>query len=181
MPFRLIHRFRKRPLRGGLTRATDGSVAIEFAMLALPFVFMIFAILELCVVFMLDSVLDNATSETGRLIRTGQAQAAGMTGEQFKTILCGRMSIFSGECADRVTIDVRVIPQFAYVPPDPMKDGTFDPSVLSYTNGAPRNLILVRVWYRHTLMTPFLSQGLSRLGDGTARMAATTAFRNEPA
>lgn len=149
-------------------------------MVALPFCLMIFSILELGLVFVLDSVLDNATAETGRLVRTGQAQATAMTPEQFTTSLCGRMSVFSSGCADRVTIDVRKIPQFATVPPDPMKDGTFDPSVLGYTNGDPGDLVLVRVWYKHTLITPFLSQGLSRLNDGTARLSATTAFRNEP-
>jgi len=182
MPFRPDRRFRKAPLRRGFLRATDGSAAIEFGMVALPFLFMVFAILELCLVFVLDSVLDNATAQTGRLVRTGQASAASMTAEQFKTSLCGRMSIFSGDCASRVTIDVREIPQFAIVPPDPMADGTtFDPGVLTYTNGDPGDLILVRVWYRHPLITPLLAQGLSRLNDGTARLTAATAFRNEPA
>lgn len=149
-------------------------------MVALPFCLMIFSILELGLIFVLDSVLDNATSETGRLVRTGQASAASMTAQQFKTSLCGRMSVFSGDCDARVSVDVRKIPQFAVVPPDPMADGTFDPDVLTYTNGDPGDLILVRVWYRHPLITPFLDQGLSRLNDGSARLSATTVFRNEP-
>jgi Flp pilus assembly protein TadG len=181
MPFRPARRFRKTPFRRGLLRATDGSAAVEFGMLAFPFLLMIFAILELCLVFVLDSVLDNATARTGRLVRTGQASAASMTPEQFKASLCSRMSIFSADCADRVTIDVREIEQFAIVPPDPMVAGTFDSGVLTYTNGDPGDLILVRVWYRHPLITTFLAQGLSRLNDGTVRLTATTAFRNEPA
>ena len=167
--------------RRGLWRADDGATAVEFGMVAFPFFFMMFAILELALVFVLDSVLENAAIETGRLIRTGQASAQNMTAEQFKTSLCSRMSIFSGDCEDRADVDVRVIPQFDIDPPDPMADGTFDESSLTYANGAPGDLILVRVWYRHPLVTPFLAQGLSRLGDGTARLTATTAFRNEPA
>jgi len=181
MLFRPDRRFRKTPLRRGLLGATDGSAAIEFGVLAFPFLLMVFAILELCLVFVLDSVLDSATAQTGRLVRTGQASAASMSAEQFKTSLCSRMSIFSADCADRVTIDVREIPQFAIVPPDPMADGSFDPTSLTYTNGDPGDLILVRVWYRHPLITTFLAQGLSRLNDGTVRLTATTAFRNEPA
>jgi hypothetical protein len=73
-----------------------------------------------------------------------------------------------------------VIPQFATIPPDPMDGGAFDDGVLTYSNGAPGDLILVRVWYRHPLITTFLSQGLSRLDDGTAMLTAATAFRNEP-
>lgn len=150
-------------------------------MVALPFCLMMFAILELGLVFVTDSVLENATIETGRLIRTGQASAQSMTAAQFKTSLCGRMSIFAPDCAARASVDVRVIPQFATVPPDPMAGGTFNTGSLTYSNGNPGDLVLVRVWYKQPLLTTFLAQGLSRLGDGTAMLTATTAFRNEPA
>lgn len=149
-------------------------------MVVLPFCLMIFAILELGIVFVTDSVLENATIETGRLIRTGQASAQGMTADKFKTALCSRMSVFASDCPSRATIDVRVIPQFATTPPDPMAGGVFSDAGLTYTNGQPKNIMLVRVWYRQPLVTTFMSQGLSRLNDGTARMTATTAFRNEP-
>lgn len=150
-------------------------------MVALPFCMMMFAILELGLVFVTDSVLENAAIETGRLIRTGQASAQNMTATEFKTSLCSRMSIFAPDCATRASVDVRVIPQFAVTPPDPMADGTFDAASLTYANGNPGDLILVRVWYRQPLLTTFLGQGLSRLNDGAAMLTATTAFRNEPA
>lgn len=150
-------------------------------MVALPFIMMMFAILELGIVFVTDSVLENATIETGRLVRTGQAGAQSMTADTFKTALCSRMSIFSGDCNSRATVDVRVIPQFATTPPDPMADGTFNNGVLTYNNGAPGDLVLVRVWYRQPLLTPFLAQGLSQMNDGVTMLTATTAFRNEPA
>lgn len=175
----------RRRTRGGfarrLLRAREGSAAVEFGMVALPFCLMIFAILELGLVFVTDSVLENATIETGRLVRTGQASAQSMTAEQFKTSLCGRMSIFAGDCATRASVDVREIPQFAITPPDPTASGTFDADSLTYTVGDPGDLILVRVWYRQPLLTTFMAQGLSRLNDGAALLTATTAFRNEPA
>ena len=104
-----------------------------------------------------------------------------MTAAQFKSELCGRMSIFSADCIDRATIDVRVVPMFNAPTPDPLADGAFNPGGLGYTNGSPGNFVLVRVWYRHTLLTTFLSQGLSHTGDRTAMLTATTAFKNEPA
>lgn len=176
---------RRRRLRGpfvrSLIRSTNGSAAVEFGMVALPFIMMVFAILELGIVFVTDSVLENATIETGRLVRTGQASAQSMTAATFKTSLCGRMSIFAADCASRATVDVRVIPQFATTPPDPMDGGTFNNGVLTYSNGVPGDLVLVRVWYRQPLLTTFLAQGLSRMNDGAAMLTATTAFRNEPA
>ena len=163
-------------------RNRDGSSAVEFAMVAFPFFFMMFAIIELGMVFVTDSVLDTAVIETGRLVRTGQAAGSNLTAEEFKTQLCGKMSIFSGQCASRATVDVREIPQFRNQnPPDPMASGTsFDPSQLTYTTGQPGSLILVRTWYKQPLFTPFLKQALSQLGDGDTIMTATTAFRNEP-
>jgi Flp pilus assembly protein TadG len=178
-------RSRRLSSRGGfvrrLLREREGSAAIEFGMVALPFCLMMFAILELALVFVTDSVLANATLETGRLVRTGQAEAQAMTAEQFKTSLCSRMSIFAPDCASRATVDVREIPQFATTPPNPVSGGTFDDGVLTYSNGQPGSLMVVRVWYRHPLVTTFLAQGLSRLDDGTALLTSTTAFRNEPA
>lgn len=171
----------RRRFAARLLAARDGSTAVEFAMVALPFCLMMFAILELGLVFVTDSVLENAAIETGRLIRTGQASAQSMTAAQFKTSLCGRMSIFAPDCAARATVDVRVIPQFATTPPDPMAGGTFNTGALTYSNGNPGDLILVRVWYRQPLLTTFLGQGLSRLNNGAAMLTATTAFRNEPA
>jgi Flp pilus assembly protein TadG len=170
-----------RPSRRSLRRAREGSVAVEFAMVALPFCLMIFAILELALVFVTDSVLENATIEQGRLVRTGQAEASGMTAEQFKNGVCARMSVFAVDCANRLTVDVRIIPQFNTTPPDPMAGGTFNAGGLTYSNGTPGDLVLVRSWYKLPLITTFMAQGLSRLKDGTVRMTATTAFRNEPA
>lgn len=149
--------------------------------MVLPFCFMIFSILEVALIFTLDSVLENAAIDTGRLVRTGQASAQGMTAAQFKSRLCSRMSIFEGDCDTRATIDVRVIPQFNTTPPDPLAGEGFDPSGLTYANGNPGDLVLVRVWYQHPLLTSFLAQGLSQVGDRTAVLTATTAFRNEPA
>jgi Flp pilus assembly protein TadG len=169
-----------RRLRRDLLRDRDGSAAVEFAFVAFPFCLMIFAILEVALVFTLDSVLENAAIATGRLVRTGQASAQGMTAAQFKSELCSRMSVFSDECETRATVDVRVIPQFNFAPPDPLAGDGFDSGGLGYTNGNPGNLMLVRVWYQHPLVTTFLSQGLAKVAPNTAVLTATTAFRNEP-
>ena len=161
--------------------ARRGSTAVEFAMVAAPFFFMLFAVLELAFVFVLDSVLENAVIETGRLVRTGLAECEDFNADQFKTALWARMSIFASDCATRVTVDVREIPQFTNPnPPDPTAGETFSEAGLGYDHGDPGSLMLVRAWYRHSLFTPFLEQGLARMGDGKAILTATTAFRNEP-
>lgn len=168
--------FTGRPLRRGLLRNRDGSAAVEFAMMALPFFFMLFAILEVALIFTLDALLETATLDVGRLVRTGQASAQGLTPAEFKARMCSRMSVFSGACATHASIDVRVVTSFSTPPQDPVVDGTTP----SFDTGQPGNLMLVRVWYPHPLQTGFLAQALSRSSTGEAVLTSATAFKNEP-
>lgn len=163
-------------------RSREGSTAVEFALIATPFFFMLFAIFEIALLFVTNLVLENAVLQTGRLIRTGEASNSNMSSAEFKTALCAKMAIFSGDCPSRATVDVRVISTFRNVTPtDPLADGkTFDASKLTYATGAPGNLMLVRVWYRQPLITPFLTQALSTLNSGATILTATTTFINEP-
>ena len=49
-----------------------------------------------------------------------------------------------------------------------------------YDGGNPGDLVLVRVWYVHPLVTPLLNQATSRIGAGKVLLMSATAFRNEP-
>ena len=159
----------------------DGSAAIEFAIVALPFFFVIFAILELGVIFLVDSVMETAVQQTSRLVRTGQAQEQGITGDDFRSRLCANMIVFEGDCLARAIVDVRVIPQFNDPgPPNPVVNGEFDTSQLGYQAGDAGDLMLVRVWYEQPVFTPILSKALTPLDSGGALIVVTAAFRNEP-
>ncbi|MDQ1154532.1 TadE/TadG family type IV pilus assembly protein [Brevundimonas sp. SORGH_AS_0993] len=166
-------------MRGG--RRREGAAAVEFAFVALPFFFMIFAMLELGLAFVVDSLLENAVVETSRLVRTGQASSQKFDQTKFKSAVCERMGVFNSDCRDRLTVDVRVIPQFTTPnPPNPIRDGEMDPKQVIYDGGQPGDLILVRAWYQQPLVTPLLSQAGSRLKNGALLLSAATAFRNEP-
>lgn len=176
---RRLHDLTRFPRR--LARARDGATAVEFAMVAAPFFFMLFALFEVGHLFVLSSTLENATMDAGRRIRTGQLQSEGGGVAAFRTNLCSRMSIFQAQCEANLEIDVRVMPQFSAAPPDPMADGeTFNEGVLTFVPGGREDIVLVRAWWRQPLFTPLMSQGLSRLGDGKAVLTAAAAFRNEP-
>lgn len=150
-------------------------------MVALPFFFMMYAIFEVGRAFVLSSTLENAVMDAGRKIRTGQVQTQGGTATTFKTEVCRQMGIFAGDCASRLSVDVRVLPQFSDPnPPDPTAGGTFREDNLTFQPGGPEDIILVRTWFRQRLFTPFMASGLTRLSDGTAVISSATAFRNEP-
>jgi hypothetical protein len=162
-------------------RRREGAAAVEFAIVALPFFFVIFAVLELAVIFLVDSTLEAAVQQAARLVRTGQAQGGAISQGQFRTAMCEAMNVFEGDCEQRTVIDVRPIPQFRDPnPPDPIVNGAFDPSQTGFDPGAAGNLMLVRVWYQQPVATPMLSRALTRVGSGDAVISVTTAFRNEP-
>lgn len=159
----------------------EGSVALEFALIAPVFFFMLFAVLEIALVFVLDSLLNNAASETARLIRTGQAAEISLDEDTFRERMCAGMRVLAPDCENRLSVDVREIPRFTNPDlPDPINDGTFSEDDLVYQTGSARSIMIIRAWYRHPLLTPVLSEGLSRLDGQQAVLSATVAFRNEP-
>jgi Flp pilus assembly protein TadG len=162
-------------------RAREGSTAVEFAMVALPFFILMFGILEVGVLLLLDAVVETAVSDTGRLVRTGQAQQQSLKPADIKQKLCERMSVFAADCPSRAFIDVRVVDNFSNpLAPDPLASGVFDQSKLTYLPGGPGDRVLVRIWYEHPIATPFIAQALSHTTDHKVLLTTSLAFRNEP-
>lgn len=167
-----------------IRRSREGAAAVEFALVALPFFLLIFAILEIAVVLTVSALLESATLNSGRLVRTGQVSNT-MTHTEFKTEICVRMMVFRTQCLDRLYLDVRPVNTFSNpLVPDPIEknaDGkpVFDEDKTSFQPGQARDLMVVRVWYRQPTMTPFLNQAMSRVS-GDTLLHATSAFRNEP-
>src|SRR5579863_8193802 len=71
---------------------TSGSTIVEFAIVGPWFLLLLLAIIELGLTLFTQSVLDGATRDAARLVRTGQAQNAGTTTaaqlQAFQTLLC---------------------------------------------------------------------------------------------
>ncbi len=65
-----------------------GVTAIEFAMVAMPFMMLLFGIIGVGLYFFTTFTLENAVEQASRLLRTGQAQVAGYNTTQFKAKVC---------------------------------------------------------------------------------------------
>lgn len=167
-----------------LLRAREGSTAVEFAFVALPFFMLLFAILEIGLILVLDAVVETAVTDTGRLVRTGQAQmeVVKVTKEDMLKKFCTQMSVFAGDCPSRAFMDVRVVNSFSnpLEENDPMYSGAFEPGKTLFQPGNPGDRIMVRVWYEHPIITPFLAQALTKSDDGQVLLTTTMAFQNEP-
>lgn len=165
----------------------EGATAIEFAMLIIPFVALIFGIIELATVFFFNSTMTHATAEVARQIRTGQFQSNCSNGEQeFKDAVCTYMSGL-GDCQGRLRIDVvkgnGSFASLAVPDQDPDIDpDTGEPVVPANTfqSTGPRDVVIVRSQYYHKLAIPTKVTRLANQPGNVHRITAAVAFRNEP-
>ncbi len=177
---------RARARLAGFGRAyrTDakGATAVEFAMVALPLLMLLFSVLELAMVFLISTTLENATYNAARQIRTGSFQGGGTpTAQAFKTSICSSLAWLGSNCTANVEVDVRTYATFTNPTiPDPISSGTFNTASLSFTPGAAGEIVLVRAFYKWTLLTPFLNGGLQKLNGGISVITAASLFKNEP-
>lgn len=170
---------RTRALLKRFVRNHSGVAAVEFAMIAAPFFFLLFAMIEIAAVFFLGSVLENAVLETARDIRTGRAQSSGMSQAAFRTAVCDRIVVL-GTC-DNVEIDVRVFEDFDNVDQSsPIEDGAINTDDFGFDPGDAGDIVLVRVFYRWQLLTPGFTGALANMSGNQHLITAATVFRNEP-
>lgn len=159
-----------------------GSVAVEFGLLALPFLSLVYAIFETSMVHMTGQVMQTAISDASRLIMTGQAQNANMTAAQFKDQVCKRVTALFN-CQRDLTIDVRVYTSFsaATVSAPPIKaDKTIDTSSMGFTMGGPNEIVVVRAFLAYPIIVPLVGQTLVNLAGNKRLIMASAAFKNEP-
>lgn len=155
--------------RGGLFvrlgRSRDGVAAIEFALLAIPFFLLLFAIIETCIAYAAEQVLDNAVDEMARKLRTGQityetGQPTDMTKGEFRAAFCEQIAILMS-CDDKLSLNVQSLPSFNQIPEGiPREDGRpfgdLDTSGFDYAPGQDGSKNIVRAYYRWPIVTDLI-------------------------
>lgn len=165
--------------RRAFADADDGVAAVEFALIAAPFFFMLFAVLEVAIVFFSGAALENATADASRQIRTGVFQAGGGGEQEFKDLVCDGAGMLI-DC-DKLTLDVRTYSNFSEVDlSSPIKDGELDDDNFAFSPGSGGQIVLVRVFYERPVIMPYLGGGSASLSGNRRLMTSTVAFRNEP-
>lgn len=156
-----------------------GTTAIEFSLLAIPFIFLSIGIIELSIMYASASLLEGATGSAARLIRTGQVQQS--TGDQiamFEEALCNYTRVIVN-CND-IDYEVIVLDSYSDFEDNPANvdaDGNFSSSGVDF--GGVSDKILIRTAYRYSMMTPFVGQLLA--GPDNARLfMSTIVLQTEP-
>jgi Flp pilus assembly protein TadG len=157
-----------------------GSAAVEFALVAPVFFALLFAIIETAIVFFAGQVLETVTQDSARMIMTGQAQTGGFSQGQFKTYVCGKITVLF-DCAGGISIDVQSYSGFSGVSiSDPIDAGKNFVAPNNYNPGGPGDIVVVRLFYQWPLFVTGLGYNISNLSGSKRLLSATAAFRNEP-
>jgi len=169
-----------------------GVAAVEFALIAMPFFFLIFSLLEVCVIFIMSSILEHAAGEASRQIRTGQLQTGGSTTQEadFRSSVCAELYGLMSCDASKLKIDVTEFSSFTstggtsldfLADTDPTNPNGLDDSGFSFAAGAQNEIVVIRVFYEWDLIIPVMSAPLDNMNGSSRRLLqATVTFRNEP-
>jgi len=160
----------------------DGEAAVEYAMVSLPFLGLVFAIVQTAVVFMAQQQLETATEQAARYVLTGQVQDGGLTQAQFATLVCQQISALFN--CNNLMIDMQTASSYSSIntslPTLTFNSGGQVTNSWSFTPGNPGAIIVMRVMYQWPLVTGPLSFNLANLPNGNRLLMATAVFKNEP-
>jgi len=160
----------------------SGATAIEFALLAIPYVFLMVGIIELAIMFAAGTMMEGATSSAARMIRTGQIQqgASDESGREaaFRQAFCNFATALI-RCED-VVIEARQLTNFSDAGSegaDYDEEGNMESS--GFETGDSNDKVLIRTFYRYEFMTPFIGRLLGG-EDSAFDFTSTIILQTEP-
>lgn len=167
-----------------VVRDSKGSAAVEFALVAPPFLALMMSTFEVGWFYFATSQIDSAAIETARLIRTGQVQKAGFTKQDFFNAVCPRVRAF-GDCDEILTVEVDTFPSFQALATDaaPVVCSNDEPSqvtALAYNPGGENAIVRLRVCLLYKTINPTIGVNVSETADGKRRVYSTYIVQNEP-
>jgi len=179
---RKLRRLTRRVSPRRFVRRQDGAVAVEFGLILLPFLALMFGIMETALVFFADQTLETAVADSARLIMTGQAQTQNLTATTFKNAVCARIyGLFN--CQSGVYVNVQTYSSFASISNSPPLDnnGNLVTSNMGYAPGGPGDIVVVQLFYQWPIYVSLMNLSqLSNMAGNKRLLVATAAFRNEP-
>jgi Flp pilus assembly protein TadG len=188
-----------------LFRSKDGAAAIEFALLAIPYFLIVFAIIETFVAYTAEQLVANAVDTMGRKLRTGNitfqhtTTTNNKTEAEFRRLFCGEISILiqcseaeitnSTATTNKLWIDARSYTEFSDMPTSvPVTaNGDLDMSktAITYSPGGPNTKNMLRVYYKWDIITDLLRPYISNIKPTDSSrpnyflIVETSVFKNE--
>jgi len=179
---RKLRRLARRVSPRRFARHQRGAVAVEFGLILLPFLALMFGIMETALVFFADQTLETAVADSARLIMTGQAQTQNLNATTFKNAVCARIyGLF--DCQAGVYVNVQTYSSFGSITYTPPLDnnGNLQTSNFVYQPGGPGDIVVVQLFYQWPIYVSLMNLNkLANMSGNYRLLVATAAFRNEP-
>jgi Flp pilus assembly protein TadG len=175
--------------RGALLRLfgrdRKGSVAIEFAALAIPFSLLVFAIIESCISYAGHQLLTNAADDVARQFRTGQIKPADLVKDKnlVNKKICAQLELIVAKECPGLEIDLKAHKTFADAAAVRVRflpSGDLDTTQFKIEPGLALSKNQLRVFYRWPVMTDFLRKSMSNMPGGKILHMASVTWQNEP-
>lgn len=161
--------------RFGRDRA--GVTAIEFAILAVPFLMIVFATLETAAAFLAELTLDHAVQRVSRLVRVGEIRSGDEA--KFKSALCANAKLLLS--CDDIKYDLRSYPSFGDIPTAaPVSDGTLASGGFGFEPGGAEAVTALRVYYEWPIFTDLIRRYIANTADGAYLLSSVSVFKTEP-
>jgi Flp pilus assembly protein TadG len=153
-----------------------GATAVEFALIALPFFGLLFAIVQTSVVMFANQALQTMVSNASRKVMTGEMQTKDF--KYFKSTLCNQKRDIIFDCT-KLKVQVKSFDNFASAnPKDFVTPDCFDSKKTApdscFDAGAAKKVVIVRATYVWPFGVSFEDK------DFKQTLVGVSAFRAEP-
>lgn len=161
--------------------AQQGQAAVQFALVAAPFIALLVGAIQLFIVFQAQALLETAAESAARQVLTGNVQKQGLSRSQFQTMVCSYLPAILS-CSN-VMVDLQVATSFSTA-------NTSRPTLTygangnvtnswNYGTGAQGSIVVLRLLYQLPVVTAPMFN-LANLSNGSRLLMATSVFKNEP-
>ena len=156
------------------------ATAVEFGLVAAPFIALLVAIMQTFLVIFGQQLLQTVVTQSSRSILANQA--SGMTQAQFGTLVCNQVRIIFN-CSNRM-IDVQTYSSFAAgntgMPTLNFNGQGQVTNTWQFNPGNAGDIVVVRVVYLWPVFFGSLGFNWANQANGTREIIASAAFQNEP-
>ncbi|NKB52810.1 MAG: hypothetical protein GKR97_11385 [Rhizobiaceae bacterium] len=170
-------------------KSQDGTAAVEFALVSIPFFLILFSILEQGFYFLGNRLIDAGVNQISREVRTRQITVENTSEEEFKIALCAKSLMAIFDCS-KLSLDVRTIASFE-VPAEPpvLDNGDLDTSGFGFAPGGRSTINVIRAYYDWPTVLDWGNIAQAGWGsitgegmgtNGYRRIVGSAAFLNEP-
>lgn len=161
----------------------SGTTAIEFSLLAVPFVFTVVSIIELSMFFATSSVIDGALNEVSRQVRTGQIQQQAATTEEmmeiFSEVVCDHGDALT--VCNKIEFEVLKLDAFTDdIAASITEEGALNEPAFELDQATAGCVALIRLSYLYRFMTPLFGNLWSNYPDNQRLILSTTVIKTEP-